>query len=89
MDFKIITEEDYALLMQKLAEIETAVKEKMDPQKKIYSNEELCSLLGISKRTSQTWRDRKWIEFSQVGNKIYHTWEQIQSFLEKHKVEAR
>ena len=86
MDFKLLTEEDYQHLLKRFDKIDTTIEQKIDPQKKIYSNEELCKLLGISKRTSQTWRDRKWIEYSQVGNKIYYTWEQIQSFLAQHKV---
>ena len=57
-------------------------------ENKIFTNEDFCSLMGISKRTCQHWRDQKWIEFSQVSNKIFYTWDQIEAFLEKHKVEV-
>lgn len=89
MDVKIFSNEEWEHFKENQSHhIKSTLKESLDSQKKIYSNEDLCKLLGISKRTSQTWRDRKWIEFSQVGHKIYYTWDQIQSFLEKHKVEA-
>ncbi len=88
MDYKLITEREYEQMMQKLTEIESVVKDKMDPLKKIFTNEDFCSLMGISKRTCQHWRDQKWIEFSQVSNKIFYTWDQIEAFLEKHKVDV-
>jgi hypothetical protein len=38
-------------------------------------------LMNISKRTAQEWRNKKIIEFSQVGNKIYYRLSDIQKLL--------
>jgi len=37
--------------------------------------------MNISKRTAQEWRNKKIIEFSQVGNKIYYRLSDIQKLL--------
>lgn len=51
-------------------------------------NREFCDLLGISSRTAQNYRDRGLISFSQIGPKIYYNQEDIECFLEQHKVKA-
>lgn len=46
-------------------------------------------LLGISRRTWQTWRDKRTIPFSQFGSKIYVKLEDINKLLESHRIETR
>ena len=38
-------------------------------------------LMNISKRTAQEWRNKKVIEFAQVGNKIYYRLSDIKKLL--------
>ena len=54
---------------------------KLDPEDVFFDNGEFMKLMNISKRTAQEWRNKKIIEFSQVGNKIYYRLSDIQKLL--------
>jgi MerR family transcriptional regulator, repressor of the yfmOP operon len=56
--------------------------------KKLLSSEEVCSLLMISKRTLQSYRDRGILPFSQIGRKIYYKASDIDEYLNRHYVKA-
>lgn len=89
MDVKIITEEDYQHLVKKLEGIEETVREKIKPQKQFYTNEELCRLLSISKRTLQNWRDKSLISYHKVNGIIFYSLEDINAFLKSNQIEAK
>lgn len=57
------------------------LNEKFDPEDVFFDNGEFMKLMNISKRTAQEWRNKKIIEFSQVGNKIYYRLSDIQKLL--------
>ena len=57
------------------------LNEKIDPDDVFFDNGEFMKLMNISKRTAQEWRNKKIIEFSQVGNKIYYRLSDIQRLL--------
>lgn len=57
------------------------LNEKIDPEDVFFDNQEFMKLMNISKRTAQEWRNKKVIEFSQVGNKIYYRLSDIQKLL--------
>lgn len=46
------------------------------------NNDEACSLLKVSKRTLQKYRDEGQIGFSQTGSKIYYRASDIEAYLE-------
>lgn len=46
-------------------------------------------ILGISRKTWQSWRDRRLIEFSQVGSKIYVRRADLEKFMMSHRIEAQ
>jgi hypothetical protein len=54
---------------------------KLDPEDIFFDNQEFMKLMNISKRTAQEWRNKKVIEFSQVGNKIYYRLSDIKKLL--------
>lgn len=54
----------------------------------LMDNEEFIRLMKVSKRTAQSWRDKKLITFSQVGSKVYYLRSDVDLFLAKYKVEA-
>jgi hypothetical protein len=54
---------------------------KLDPEDVFFDNQQFMKLMNISKRTAQEWRNKKIIEFSQVGNKIYYRLSDIQKLL--------
>lgn len=47
-------------------------------------NHDVCTLLHISKRTLQTYRDSGKIPFSQIGAKIYYKAADVDAFLNQH-----
>lgn len=53
-----------------------------------YRVDEVCEMLGISKRTLQTWRDEKVITFIQVKGKIYFQGLNIYQFLINNKIKS-
>jgi len=53
----------------------------------ILSSEQVQSILGISQKTWQTYRDRRMIPFSQIGNKIYIKSKDLETFLSNHRIE--
>lgn len=52
------------------------------PAKETLDGKELCKLLKITPRTLQRYRDRRLIEFNQVGSKIIYSSEAVKAFLE-------
>ena len=46
-------------------------------------------ILGISRKTWQTYRDRKMINYSQIGSKIYVKRADLESFMISHRIDAR
>ena len=77
------TEKMLKRLDQQVALIVSQMKlgSKLDPEDVFFDNQEFMSLMNISKRTAQEWRNKKIIEFSQVGNKIYYRLSDIQKLL--------
>lgn len=47
-------------------------------------NHDVCTLLHISKRTLQTYRDSGKLPFSQIGAKIYYKAADVDAFLNQH-----
>lgn len=46
-----------------------------------FDNQEFLSVMNISKRTAQQWRDTGFIGYSQLGNKIYYRLSDIKALL--------
>ena len=84
MNFNLIPQEQYELLMSR---IDTIHKEfsinKKNPKEVIYDSQELMDLLKISKSTLQKMRDEGYIGFSQVNGKFYYRQSDINEMLEK------
>lgn len=89
MDLKFITEEDYQRLLKKLEGIEETVREKTKPHEKFFTNEDVCKLFSISKRTLQSWRDRSLISYHKVNGIIFYSLEDINAFLKRYQIEAK
>ena len=89
MDVKFITVEDYQHLLKKLEGIEETVEKKIKPQKQFYTNEELCILLSISKRTLQNWRDKSLISYHKINGIIFYSLEDINAFLKRNQIDAK
>jgi excisionase family DNA binding protein len=57
-------------------------------QKKWLTVDDVCHVLGLSKRTLQNYRDQRRIPFYQVGRKIYFKMIDVDDFLERHHIKA-
>ena len=72
-----------------LAKLESLEQKLVDDQEhdRLITNEELCLLLNISKRTAQHYRDSGLIQFSQpqAGAKVYYKLSWVNEMIEKHK----
>jgi len=49
-------------------------------------SKEARKMFNVSAKTWQTWRDQRFISFSQFGNKIYYNLDDLNSFMEQHKI---
>jgi len=61
--------------------VKTKLVQNVDPKNVFFDNQEFLLLMNISTRTAQMWRDKGFIGFSQLGNKIYYRLEDILSLL--------
>jgi hypothetical protein len=50
---------------------------------------EVPKILGISRKTWQTYRDKRMIPFSQIGSKIYVKRVDLERFMVDHRIEAK
>jgi len=69
-------------------ELKTAVKELQENRKEengFVGNDQFMEIMGISKRTAQTWRDQGVVPFSQIGSKIYYSRRDIEMLMQKHR----
>lgn len=46
------------------------------------TNDEFCKLLNISHKTAQSYRDKGYVTFSQIGNKIHYRMSAVNEFLD-------
>lgn len=95
MSVKVITEEEYEVLLNKLEEISEFIKESTHKKEKVpdrslewVTNKEFCEILNIASRTAQNYRDNGKMPFSQIGSKIYYKKSDIDKFLERHYVKG-
>lgn len=47
------------------------------------TNEDVCGILNVSKRTLQTYRDSGKLSYSQIGYKIYYSPEDVEQLIKK------
>lgn len=50
--------------------------------KRWLDNEDVCNILGISKRTLQTYRDKGLLPFSRIRNKLFYRPDDIERLLQ-------
>lgn len=85
----VITEQTYREILQRLESVEALLQGKQkNPKEVFFDSQEFISIMNISKRTAQSWREQNIIAYSQVGNKIYYRLSDIILMLEKFKVPA-
>lgn len=86
MEVICIQSEAYNGLISEIKSIKKSIK--TDQADQIYTIQEACKILKCSSRTLQTWRDKKAIDYIQIGNKVYFRQSDLNSFLEKHHIKS-
>ena len=84
MNFNVIPQEQYDLLIQRIEIMhkELSIKQK-NPNEVIYDSQALMELLNISKSTLQKMRDEGYLGFSQVNGKFFYRQSDINEMIEK------
>ena len=77
MEIINVESQAWEMMMAKLdafaQRVETLCKTNEDKSlQKWLDNQDVCEILGISKRTLQTYRDNGTLAFTQIGHKIYY-----------------
>ena len=87
MSLVVIDTDAFNQLMKKLDVIEEKLNKGFHhPEDLWWDNEQLCNYLNISSRTLQSYRDNHVIKYSQYGAKIWYRYQDIQAFLDKHRI---
>jgi len=76
-------------VLEKLENMETKLEQiaKQSPLEETWlDNQEVASLLRVTPRTLQNYRDQGILPFSQIGSKIYYRASDIQAHLDKHYI---
>lgn len=82
MEVFILSKAQFNELTSRLDALQNQLNSQEPTSKKSFmDNEEFLQLMGISKRTAQSWRDEGKISFSQVGNKIYYKMSDVDKLL--------
>lgn len=85
MEVFILSKAQFTELTSRLDALQNQLNTQQPTSKKSFvDNEEFLELMGISKRTAQSWRDEGKISFSQVGNKIYYKMSDVDKLLAEH-----
>ena len=74
-------------LVHELKEAVKELREKKESVKDFVGNDQFMEIMGISKRTAQTWRDEGLIAFSQIGGKIYYLSSDIEALMKSNRRE--
>jgi hypothetical protein len=86
MEITVIETGTFEQMQQRFADFSHKVKDLCgnDSDRETWLNsDDVCSLLKISKRTLQTYRDTGTLPFSQIGHKCYYKSNDIEQFIKK------
>lgn len=88
MDIIIFDGDSYHALRKRLVIIRDRLRtiaRKSPATEKWLDNQDVCLLLGISKRTLQSFRDKGLLGFSQIRRKCYYKESDVKDLIEKMK----
>jgi hypothetical protein len=73
-----------------LTELKTLLRQKSEQEisDQWIESVKIPKMLGISRKTYQTWRDKKLLAYSQIGNKIYVNRSDLEKIMKDHYIEA-
>lgn len=88
MQVDLLTKEHFIELNKRIESLKDLVSTVLSKEcgRKYYNNEGLAKALNVSTKTLQNWRDEGAIEFTQKGGIIIYTQENVDDFLNNHKI---
>lgn len=86
---QLIPSDDMISIKAEIKEIKTLLEQRPEAlfQLKWVESKKIPSMLGISNRTWQSWRDKRMVPFSQFGAKIYVKLDDLNTLFESHLIE--
>ncbi|MDH6308510.1 hypothetical protein M2451_000821 [Dysgonomonas sp. PFB1-18] len=78
-------------IMEKIESLQSFLSKKLEGNSDLewIESDRARKIFGVCKKTWQTYRDRRVISFSQFGRKIYIHKNDLNNFMEEHKVKSR
>lgn len=88
MQVELLTKEHITELNKRIESLKELVSTVLSKEcgRRYYNNEELAKALNVSTKTLQNWRDEGAIEFTQKGSIIIYTQENVDDFLNNHRI---
>lgn len=89
MHYITIEETAFLKIIERLDRIESEVRSLRNDRitNRWLNSKEVLTILKVSPKTLQNYRDRRLIPFSQVGNKIFYPLNGIEEFLNRNLIE--
>lgn len=89
MNFTVIEEERFELILKRIYKIEEALRRQLLAQERLYTVPETMKILNVSRKTLQSLRDHRKLSFVQFGRNILFKRSDIKDFLRRHHLKAR
>lgn len=89
LNLTVVPSEFLSKLEEELTEMKELLRQKSEKEvsDQWIESVKIPKLLGISRKTWQTYRDKRLIPFSQIGSKIYVKRTDLEEFMNEHRIE--
>lgn len=77
--------------LEELSNLAGEVRQKFDPQvsEGWLDSQDVCLLLNVTKRTLQTYRDKKLLPYTSIGGKFFYRESDVAEYLESKTVKSK
>lgn len=89
LNLAVVPQEFLTKMEQEIDELKSLLREKTESEQKseFIESVNIPKLLGISRKTWQSYRDRRLIPFSQIGSKIYVKRADLENLMIEHRID--
>jgi len=89
LNFAVVPQAFLEKIESDISELKTILREKSEAELngKFVESVQVPKILGISRKTWQTYRDKRLIPFSQIGSKIYVKRADLEKFMNDHYID--
>ncbi len=74
--------DDIRILLEELRQLKNQELSRL-----VLDDNDLVQILKVSKRTLATYRTEGLINYAKVSGRIYYTWQDVQDFIDNHRIE--